>query len=98
MKKRKVLILGGGGFIGFAIAKILALRENYDITIGDNFHLDQDDNEFYKCIYDITKDPLILKDFISITLKKIDFRYLYIIKLKYNYSWEKIIMSNYQIK
>lgn len=32
----------------------------------------RDDNEFYKCIYDITKDPLILKDFISITLKKID--------------------------
>lgn len=50
MKKRKVLILGGGGFIGFAIAKILALRENYDITIGDNFHLDQDDNEFYKFV------------------------------------------------
>ena len=33
MKKRKVFILGGGGFIGFAIAKILADRKNYDLTI-----------------------------------------------------------------
>ena len=38
MKKRKVFILGGGGFIGSAIARILAKREVYDITIGDNFY------------------------------------------------------------
>ena len=43
--KRKVLILGGGGFIGSAIARILSKRENYDITIADNFHHNQG---FYK--------------------------------------------------
>ena len=45
MKKRKVFILGGGGFIGSAIVKELINRNNYDITIGDNFHLSQNDEE-----------------------------------------------------
>ena len=36
--KRKVLILGGGGFIGSAIAPTLSKRLNYDITTADNFH------------------------------------------------------------
>lgn len=45
MKKRKVFILGGGGFIGSAIAKILAKRGNYEITIGDNFYHNQNDEE-----------------------------------------------------
>ena len=31
--KMNILILGGGGFIGSAIARILSRRENYDITI-----------------------------------------------------------------
>jgi nucleoside-diphosphate-sugar epimerase len=46
MKKRKVFILGGGGFIGSAIAKILAERGGYDITIGDNFCHNQNDQKF----------------------------------------------------
>ncbi|MDP2423206.1 MAG: NAD-dependent epimerase/dehydratase family protein [Bacteroidales bacterium] len=45
MNKRKVLLLGGGGFIGFAIVRILAGRGNYDITIADNFIRNQDDEE-----------------------------------------------------
>ncbi len=48
--KRKVLILGGGGFIGSAIARILTSRGNYDITIGDIFIRGQDDNEFMSFI------------------------------------------------
>lgn len=44
--KRKVLILGGGGFIGTAIAKILSQRENYNITIADAFIRNQDNEEF----------------------------------------------------
>lgn len=48
--KRKVLILGGGGFIGTAIAKILSNRDNYEITIGDIFIRDQDDSEFMSFI------------------------------------------------
>ena len=48
--KRKVLILGGGGFIGSAIARILSKRENYNITIADNFHHNQDDEIFMNFI------------------------------------------------
>lgn len=44
--KRKVLILGGGGFIGSEIARILAKRENYEISIGDVFIRNQDDEAF----------------------------------------------------
>ena len=44
--KRKVLILGGGGFIGSAIAKILSSRGNYEITVADIFIRSQDDDEF----------------------------------------------------
>ena len=52
MKKRKVFILGGGGFIGSAIARILVKRGNYEITIGDNFYHNQNDrriHEFHRC-------------------------------------------------
>lgn len=67
MKKRKVFILGGGGFIGSAIARILVKRGNYDITIGDNFYHNQNDAEFMdfinnnniKLIYEDFSDPLI---------------------------------------
>jgi UDP-glucose 4-epimerase len=51
MTKRKVLILGGGGFIGFAIVKLLALRGDCEITVADNFHLGQDDEEFMDFIH-----------------------------------------------
>ena len=33
---KKVLILGGAGFIGFNLAKSLQKRKNYNITIADN--------------------------------------------------------------
>jgi len=62
MKKRKVFILGGGGFIGFAIVRELIKRGNYDITIGDNFHLNQDDSYFKKVINE-NKVKVFNKDF-----------------------------------
>ena len=34
---KKVLLLGGAGFIGFSIAKYLAEKGGYKITIADNF-------------------------------------------------------------
>ncbi len=36
-KMKKVLLLGGAGFIGFNIAKFLAKNNSYSITIADNF-------------------------------------------------------------
>ena len=34
---KKVILIGGAGFIGFSIAKFLAKRGGYEITIADNF-------------------------------------------------------------
>ena len=34
---KKVLIIGGAGFIGMNIIKQLTAKGNYNITIGDNF-------------------------------------------------------------
>ena len=34
---KKILLLGGAGFIGFNIAKYLVNNNNYKITIADNF-------------------------------------------------------------
>ena len=48
--KRQVLILGGGGFIGSEIARVLSKRKNYEITIGDVFIRNQDDTEFMSFI------------------------------------------------
>ena len=43
MVKKKVLILGGAGFIGFSIAKYLLSSKNYEITIADIFNPGQED-------------------------------------------------------
>ncbi len=43
---KKVLILGGAGFIGFNIAKELAVKKNYQLTIADNFMKKNRDEEF----------------------------------------------------
>lgn len=45
-KKRSVLILGGGGFIGHTIARYLAENRNYALTIADNFSGRNKDQEF----------------------------------------------------
>ena len=60
--KRKVLVLGGGGFIGRAIAKILSLRENYEITIADVFVRNQDTEEFLAFV-ESSKINLVKGDF-----------------------------------
>ena len=60
--KRKVLILGGGGFIGSQIAKILVKRKNYDLTIADDFHKNQDD-ELFNDFVDKNKIKVLKADF-----------------------------------
>ena len=46
MKKKRVLILGGAGFIGLGIAKYLGENRDYDITIADIFSSGQKDSDF----------------------------------------------------
>ena len=47
---KKILITGGAGFIGFHIAKELALKDNNEITIVDNLLRGRSDLEFQKLI------------------------------------------------
>lgn len=46
MKKKKVLILGGAGFIGFNITRYLCENRDYEVTIADNFFRGKQDEGF----------------------------------------------------
>ena len=50
--KKKVLILGGAGFIGLGIAKYLGENRNYEITIADIFSPGQTDSDFQQIVSD----------------------------------------------
>lgn len=52
---KKVLLLGGAGFIGFNITKYLSENRDYDLTIADNFARGKQDHYFNELIktYDI---------------------------------------------
>jgi len=44
--KARVLILGGGGFIGFGLTKFLTEQRDYDLTVVDDFSSNGRDEEF----------------------------------------------------
>ncbi len=60
--KKKVLLLGGAGFIGFNITRYLAENRDYELTIADNFFRGKMDQELSKLVSDY-----------SITIVKEDF-------------------------
>lgn len=47
---KKVLLLGGAGFIGFNIAKYLAVNRDYSLTIADNFARGKQDALFTELV------------------------------------------------
>ena len=47
---KKVLILGGAGFIGFELARFLSNRGDCDITIADNFSKKNRDEDFEQLV------------------------------------------------
>lgn len=60
---KKVLILGGAGFIGLNVAKILT-KKGYNVTIGDNFARNQNDDDFKTYIKE-SGATLIDRDFVD---------------------------------
>ncbi len=47
---KKVLLLGGAGFIGFNIAKYLSENRDYELTIADNFARGKQDELFNELV------------------------------------------------
>ena len=52
MKKKKVLILAGAGFIGLGISEFLGKNRNYEITIADILSPGQKDPDFDRVVSD----------------------------------------------
>ena len=61
--KIKVLIFGGAGFIGSNIANFLASKENYSITIADNFSRGKKDLYLDKMLSEYDNISIINGDF-----------------------------------
>lgn len=81
MEKKKVLLLGGAGFIGLNIAKFLSENRDYAITIADNFSRGKKD----EYLLELLKNPstsLIEGDFtVPATYDQLekDYNYVYML-------------------
>ena len=76
---KKVLLIGGAGFIGFNIAKYLVKNRDYNITIIDNFFRGKMDEEFSEFIL-INKIKVInadLTNFNSFDQLESDYDFVY---------------------
>lgn len=60
--KKKVLLIGGAGFIGYNLTKYLANERDYAITIGDNFFRGQMD-EYLSALVDKHDIKVVQGDF-----------------------------------
>ena len=83
MKQKKVLILGGAGFIGLGIAKYLGANREYEITIADIFSSEQKDSDLNQVVYDYS-----IKIFEGDFTKKSMFE-----KLESNYDYLYVLAS-----
>jgi UDP-glucose 4-epimerase len=78
---KKVLIIGGAGFIGMNILKKLAKKENYQITIGDNFFRGKMDKYLSKIVKE-NKIKVVSADFTepsAFEKLEIDYDYVYML-------------------
>ena len=77
---KKVLIVGGGGFVGMNLAQYLLRNRNYTITIAD--YSFPRDRMYYFTEEELTRVNFILDDFtISNSFKNLDkdFDYVYML-------------------
>ena len=79
--QKKVLLIGGAGFIGFNLTKYLAENRDYKITIGDNFFRGQMD-EYLTELVNTYNIEVVQGDFTSPeTFNKLDKDYDYVYML-----------------
>ena len=81
MKRKKVLVLGGAGFIGFNITKYLLEHYDYDVTIADNLFRGQKD-KYINSLLEYSNCNLITSDFTqtsSFNLLEKDYDYVYML-------------------
>lgn len=81
MNRKKVLILGGAGFIGFNITKYLLEHFNYDVTIADNLFRGKKD-KYINSLLEYSNFNLITSDFTqtsSFDLLEKDYDYVYML-------------------
>ena len=76
---KKVLLLGGAGFIGFNITKFLSFNRKYDVTVADNFFRGKMDDVFSEHIqrFNIKVVNADFTDMKSFSLLENDYDYVY---------------------
>ena len=79
--QKKVLLLGGAGFIGFNISKYLAETKDYKLTIADNFSRGQKDGGLLSLVssHDITLIEGDFTDPTSFNLLEQDYDQIYML-------------------
>lgn len=81
METKKCLVIGGAGFIGMNIVKKLAEKDNYNITIGDNFSRGKKD-EYLNSIIKKNNIKVVSADFTdSSSFKELESDYDYVYML-----------------
>lgn len=78
---KKVLVIGGAGFIGMNIVKTLGQKRGYDITIGDNFFRGKMDESLSSIVNDYNVKVVSADFSVSTAFEELDTDYDYVYML-----------------